>query len=127
MRTARRQRESFSTWAFWVFGVALGTISLLSGQEPAPIPWPAVPSAQHEDRPLPINLPTALQLANAAPLDVALASQRLEAAAAQLAHTRILWLPTIYVGADYARQDGRIQDIQGNVFDTSRQSLMAGA
>src|SRR5262249_41963036 len=30
-------------------------------------------------------------------------------------------------GVDYFRHDGRIQDVQGNLFDTSKSSLMVGA
>jgi outer membrane protein TolC len=77
--------------------------------------------------PLPINLPTALQLAHARNLDVQVAAERIAIAAAQLDRARSRWLPTLYLGGDYARQDGRIQDIVGNVFNTSRQSVMFGA
>ena len=89
-------------------------------------PLPASPPAQAEGRPLPINLPTALQLANARPIDIALASQRLQVAAAQLDRADVLWLPTLYLGVDYARHDGQIQDVAGNVFTTSKSSFMVG-
>jgi outer membrane protein TolC len=79
------------------------------------------------DKPLPINLPTALKLADVRPLDVAVASQRTELASAQLQQAQALWLPTIYLGADYFRHDGQIQDVQGNVFGTSKSSLLVGA
>jgi outer membrane protein TolC len=80
------------------------------------------------DRPaLPINLPTALQLANVKAVDVAAAEVRIKIAAAQLEQAQVLWLPTITIGGDYARHDGRNQDTQGNVFDNSRSSLMFGA
>ncbi len=95
--------------------------------QPTATPLPAVPPAQAEGRPLPINLPTALQLANARPIDIALASQRLQVAAAQLDRADILWLPTLYLGVDYARHDGQIQDVAGNVFTTSKSSFMVGA
>jgi outer membrane protein TolC len=77
--------------------------------------------------PLPINLPTALQLAHVRNLDVQVAAERVAVAAAQLDRARSRWLPTIVFGADYARQDGRIQDVAGNVFNTSKQSVMYGA
>jgi len=48
-----------------------------------PVPY-APPALAPGDRPLPINLPTALQLAGVRPLDIAVASQRLQVAAAQL-------------------------------------------
>jgi outer membrane protein TolC len=78
-------------------------------------------------KPLPINLPTALQLANAQAIDIAVASQRIEVAVAQLQRAQTLWLPTIYLGTDYYRHDGQIQETPGNVFGTSRSSFMLGA
>ena len=74
---------------------------------------PAAPTGQ---QPLPINLPTAFQLANAQAIDVAVASQRIEVALAQLQRAQRLWLPTIYLGTDYYRHDGQIQETAGSVF-----------
>jgi outer membrane protein TolC len=71
--------------------------------------------------------PAALRLAGVRPLDIALASERVRVAAAELGRARVLWLPTIFVGTDYARHDGQLQDVQGNVFGTSKQSFMVGA
>jgi outer membrane protein TolC len=107
----------------------------LTGQEQAPRPGvaklglPVVPAAETAaaGTPLPINLPTALKLADARPIDILVASQRIEAAAAQLERARLLWLPTVLVGADYFRHDGQLQDIAGKVFTTSRSSVMVGA
>src|SRR5690242_2075207 len=56
------------------------------------------PAVTATDKPLPINLATALQLANVRPLDVAVAAQRIQVAAAQLEQARTLWLPTLYLG-----------------------------
>jgi outer membrane protein TolC len=78
------------------------------------------------DRPLPINLPTALQLANVRPLDIAVAQERVRVAAAQLDRARVLWLPTIVLGADYYRHDGPIQDTSGAILGVSRSNFMAG-
>jgi outer membrane protein TolC len=97
---------------------------VLLAAEPPPLPDP--PVAQAEEQPLPINLATALQLADATPLDIALAAQRTQAAAAQLKRANALWLPHFSLGIDYTRHDGRIQDIVGVVFPTSRQALLAG-
>src|SRR5438094_9942109 len=58
----------------------------------APNPTLATAKPLATDTPLPINLPTALQLANAAPLDIALASERIAAAAAQLERANVLRL-----------------------------------
>src|SRR5262249_32094921 len=92
--------------------------------QPVPLtqPWP-----EGLDKPLPINLPTALQLAGAQPLDIALAAQRINFAAAQLERAQTLWLPTRYLGGDYSRHDGQLQDVAGNIFGTSKSALMAGA
>lgn len=97
----------------------------LTETAPVEIPLPAVPAA--EDRPLPINLSTALQLAGVNPLDIALATQRLQAANAALERANVLWLPTVYFGVDYFRHDGRLQDVVGNTFSTSKSTLMVGA
>lgn len=79
------------------------------------------------DRPLPINLATALQLANVRPLDVVAASERIRVAAARLERARVLWVPTIYLGVDYSRHDGQLQDIVGEVFGTRKSSFQVGA
>jgi outer membrane protein TolC len=87
--------------------------------------YEAVPLEGH--RVYPINLATALQLSQSRSLDVQVAAERVAAANAQLDLARSRWLPTIVIGGDYARQDGRIQDIVGKVFSTSRSSVMVGA
>jgi outer membrane protein TolC len=86
-----------------------------------------LPTPEGFDKALPINLPTALQLSGARPLDIALASQRIQVALAGLDRARVLWLPTLYLGADYYRHDGQLQDVAGNIFGTSKSSLMLGA
>ncbi len=111
----------------------LGT-GLLFGQEVVPrltVPTgtnlPLAPPCPSENRPLPINLRSALTLANVRAIDVEIAAERVRVGKALLEQARVLWLPTVSVGGDYARHDGRIQDTQGNVFDTSRSSVMLGA
>ena len=96
---------------------------IFPGAPPVPVQLPA-PAAT--DRPLPINLPTALRLGQARALDIALAAERSRLAVAQLQRANVLWLPTVQFGIDYARHDGRIQRTEGEVFDTSRSSFMAG-
>ena len=101
--------------------IALGLagVGTLRGQEmPKPGPAMAV-EGQHV---YPINLATALQLAHVRNLDIQVAIQRIEAADAELKLARSRWLPTLYIGGDYARQDGRAQDILGNVLPVSRGS-----
>ncbi len=87
---------------------------------------PVVPAARPDDQPLPINLPTALQLANVRAVDVAAAAARIQVAAAQLDQAKVLWIPSLTLGGDYNRHDGTNQDTQGNVFDNSRSSGMIG-
>jgi outer membrane protein TolC len=135
-------------WQKWAAATILGVLGVLmydSGldrafaQEPAPVPRPVQtpespppvpvvpPVPTPSDKPLPINLPTALQLANVRPIDIALASERIRLAAAQLERARVLWLPTVLLGVDYFRHDGQIQDISGNVFGTSKSNFQLGA
>jgi outer membrane protein TolC len=108
------------------------TAELTSSSQPSPATTPAppvpfaAPAAAASDKPLPINLPSALQLAHAGSLDIAVASQRIQVAAAQLARANVLWLPTLQFGIDYFRHDGRIQDVQGNLLDTNKSTFMVG-
>jgi outer membrane protein TolC len=111
---------------FIAISIALAVLPpALPGQTPAPSAPPSPPAVLEGER-LPINLPTALQLAQVQPLDIAIASQRLEAALAQEQRANSLWLPTILSGLEYARHDGQIQDVVGNVFPTSKQSMLFG-
>jgi outer membrane protein TolC len=87
---------------------------------------PAAPTVQPPDRPLPINLPTALALAHASALDIRIAEERIRIAAALLEQAQVLWLPTVTIGGDYNRHDGRNQDTTGKVFNNSRSSGMLG-
>ncbi|HEY7307971.1 MAG TPA: TolC family protein [Gemmataceae bacterium] len=123
-----------------VLGLLAGVrTSPARGQEEAPAPRPVavtppqqpeMPSATSfstaDGKPYPINLPTAMKLGNARGLDIALASRRLQASAAELQRANVLWLPNLIFGADYYRHDGQIQDIAGNVFGTSKQGFMIG-
>jgi outer membrane protein TolC len=89
-----------------------------------PVPW-SPPSVRGNA--YPIDLPTALKLVNAQALDIAIASQRIQQASARHEQAKYAWLPTITVGADYMRHDGKIQDVGGLVFETGKGSLYAGA
>lgn len=87
---------------------------------------PQPPKLWEGAKPLPINLPTALRLANARPLDVQAASMRVRLGVAQLQQTQVLWLPTIYSGTDYYRHDGQNQLVQGPIFNSSKSSFLLG-
>src|SRR5262249_15066276 len=80
-----------------------------------------------KDRPLPVNLATALRLADARPLVVAAAQIRAFVAQAQLERARVLWIPTFNTGFDYYRHDGGSQNIQtGNLEVKSTNFFYAG-
>lgn len=137
----------FQTRRRWAFAllVLASTVLVLSGgkfgrgQEEAPPPRPlgqnsplipppasatSFPTAG--GKPYPINLPTAMKLGNARGLDIELASQRLQVAAAQLQGAKVLWLPNLIFGTDYYRHDGPNQDVTGADFFTGRQGFMVG-
>jgi outer membrane protein TolC len=131
-----------STAAFFGLAVLCGLLAGLcavAAHPPVPLPEPgslaplppssplAFAPIEACDRPLPINLPTALKLANANPLDIGIAAERIRVATAQLDRASVLWLPTIFLGADYFRHDGRVQNVEGNIIDTSKSSAMVGA
>ncbi len=86
-----------------------------------------LPELTEVDKALPINLPTALQLAQTNALDISVASERIRIASAQLQRANVLWLPTVLVGTDYFRHDGQIQDVAGKVFGVSKSTFMVGA
>jgi outer membrane protein TolC len=68
-----------------------------------------------------------LQIAGVRPIDIELASERIRVAAAQLERAQVLWLPTVYLGVDYYRHDGQVQEVAGPVFGTSKSSFLVGA
>jgi outer membrane protein TolC len=97
---------------------------MLSATTPPVKLAPAQPEAT--DFVLPINLATALRLADARPLVVAAAQASVETAAAQLEHARVLWLPNTYLGAsEYAHLGGSAGN-SGTEFTNSRNQLMLG-
>jgi outer membrane protein TolC len=74
----------------------------------------------------PIDLPTALSMAAGQNPQVAFAGARVREAFAQLDRADALWLPSINAGVNYNKHEGRIQDVRGEVFDTSRGALYSG-
>jgi len=71
----------------------------------------------------PIHLTTAMRLAGANHLQIALATERIREACARLEQARVMWVPNLNLGLGYNRYDGPIQDTSGNVIDVGRQSL----
>jgi outer membrane protein TolC len=86
----------------------------------------AGPRVQEGDQPLPINLPTALRLADARPLVIAAAQASLQVALAQWQRTRVLWLPDFNVGASYMGHAGGGAGNSGQEFTNTRDQLMLG-
>jgi outer membrane protein TolC len=93
---------------------------------PAPTPVAPPPQSRPKETALPIDLPTALRLADSANPTVAVARARVAEAYARQRQAEVYWLPTITSGGTYLRHDGQIQNSTGIVFTTSKQSLFAG-
>ena len=75
----------------------------------------------------PIDLGSALRLAGARDLDIAIARERVCEALAELERARVLWLPSLYVGPSWIRHDGQAQVVEGPVRSISKSSLFLGA
>jgi outer membrane protein TolC len=77
--------------------------STKADERPTP-PGPA--SLERGDRPLPINLATALRLADARPLIIEAARAAVETEYGLYEQARVLWLPNLDAGFEYQRHDG---------------------
>ncbi len=99
--------------------------------ETAPIPE-EIPSGtldegvDREDAVFPIDLPTALRLAGANNLQIALARERVNQAMARALAARALWIPSLNAGVVYNNHSGRLQATDGQVLEVSRSSLFVG-
>jgi outer membrane protein TolC len=95
------------------------------------LPDPAEPGTSDGDEAestpgFPIDLPTALRLAGANNLHIALAAERVEEALAKAQASRAKWLPSLNAGVTYNKHDGRIQATEGTVIEANRGSLFVG-
>jgi outer membrane protein TolC len=92
------------------------------------LPVPGVPNVPLAagDKPLPIDLPSALRLGHAEALDIQIASQQWRAAVAQLQGAWALWLPNIVSGGEYIYHAGPVQGSTGTTTSADRSSLYAG-
>lgn len=89
-----------------------------SQKSPLELPPPAngevsklgLPPLENGDRRYPINLATALRLADARPLIVASAQASAWVAEGELQKAKVLWLPDLNLGFDYIRHDGNGPD-----------------
>lgn len=97
---------------------ALATTAVAIRQPPERLPPPA--------NVMPIDLGTALAIAGGDNPQVAFAQARIQEAYSRLRTTQALWLPSMRAGANYNKHEGRIQDVAGNIIDTSRGSVYGG-
>jgi len=108
-------------------GTLLGwTTSVAQSAEPALLPTPSEsskPTPYAASSAMPIDLPTALRLADASNPMIAFAQARVRQAYAQLEQANVLYLPNITSGFTYLRHDGQIQRAPGEIITTSRSSI----
>jgi outer membrane protein TolC len=89
---------------------------------------PPLATPEETDRPLPINLATALRLADARPLVIEAARAAVETEYGLFEQARVLWLPNVYAGVDYQRHDGgELNFLTGGTIIGSRNQFLAGA
>jgi outer membrane protein TolC len=88
---------------------------------------PGLAKPEETDRTLPINLATALRLADARPLLIEAARAAVETEYGFYQQARALWLPSIYLGADYQRHDAAQQNaLTGQPILGTRNQFLAG-
>ena len=90
-----------------------------------PVSSRSVPKELGEMRVEVIDFVTALRLAGAQTVDVAVLRERIEAAKADVDQASARFLPELRLGTEYLRHDGRLQNSRGLVFDVSRSSITA--
>src|SRR5437667_9530682 len=86
-------------------------------EPPAPL---SISPMGPEVRVLPIDLPTALRLADSSNPTISFARERVREAYAHLREADVLWLPNLQTGPSYVRHDGIVQNATGLVFPTSK-------
>jgi len=84
---------------------------------------PSIPQPSEER---PIDLPTALRLADSVNPVIGAARARIEIALADLTAARALLLPMLNVGTNYHNHTGVLQRSSGEILSTSNQSLYVG-
>jgi outer membrane protein TolC len=76
--------------------------------------------------PQPIDLSTALALTGGRSPQVMFAQARIAESQAQLDRAETLWLPSIRFGLNYNKHEGALQDVEGNLIQTSRGAFYSG-
>lgn len=134
----------------WLWGVALTAKVLLAGCHehlcPPPVQPPHPPLVCNPvpgsgdgkvaiapepptlvETPKPIDLPTALQLADRQNPEIAVARERINQALAEQLQAEVLWVPDLIVDSTWTRHDGQIQRFNGEIRTVSRNSLGVSA
>jgi len=86
----------------------------------------AVASQSSNVHETPINLETALDLVSGQNPQVAFAKEKIRESFARLESARVLWVPSLRAGVNYNKHEGRIQDVRGDIIETSRNSVYNG-
>jgi outer membrane protein TolC len=86
----------------------------------------AAAAPESTDQTLPINLATAMRLADARPLVIQAAVASEMTATGVLQQAQVLWLPDLYLGSDYQRHDGGQQRTTGDVAINDRNQFLTG-
>ncbi len=106
----------------------LMAVSLIGAAPALGQPAPAIPAVPAKDSTAaatpavqPIDLPTALRLAGANNIDLALVKEALTQAQAQNEAATLSLLPTLSGGFGYSKHNGAVQDVSGNVIEAYKQ------
>lgn len=75
---------------------------------------------------IPIDFASALAIAAGDNPQVAYSRQRINEAFAQMQAADVLWVPSLRAGMNYNKHEGTIQDVAGNIIETSRGSVYSG-
>lgn len=96
-------------------------------QQPSAEPASATPVSADSAALYPIDLTTALRLADANNPTVAVARARTREALAQLDRARVLWVPNLALGPTFFYHDGIDQNRRGELFTVARGNYTLGA
>jgi outer membrane protein TolC len=98
--------------------------------EAVPVATPLVPPGPSPSgadvRVLPIDLPSALRLANVSNPTIGVARERVREAYGRLLQAKVLWLPDLEGGPAYVRHDGLLQNAAGLIFPVSKWNFFIG-
>lgn len=83
-------------------------------------------SAQSGPGSLAIDLPSALRLAGAQNIDVQIAQAKVHEARAKHLEAQMGFFPWIGAAAGFRRHEGNLQRVDGNIFDTNKNTYAAG-